>query len=197
MNITRKDKTTVVEIISRSMNYLPGIKWIIGDNPNKQQKRLTYLAEYIFETAFAQKGIYLSTDRKGVAIMHHKKSNRLSIKGFWNKIKLIYLCIGINRIYEMYYREQYLKRQRPTHEQFLYFWIYSVLPEARGSGAAIELKNTIFSEAARQKLPIYLETSNPQNKKVYERYGFHVYHEWYIPHRNFTLWFMSRKDFGQ
>ena len=195
MNVTRKDKTTIIDIISRSMYFLQGIKWIIGDNPNAQNKKMTRLAEYIFETGYSKNGIYLSSDRKGVAIMYPIKSKHVNFRSFWNKVKLIFLCIGVNRIKEMYLRELYLKQHRPSEEDFLYFWVYSVLPESRGSGTALELKNIIFSEAHKLNLPIYLETSRLLNKRVYERYGFQVYHEWHIPKRNLTIWFMSRKNF--
>jgi len=194
MNITKSDKQTVTEIIVQSMGNLPGIKWIVGDNPRKLSKRLQAFADFVFETAFPRNGIILSSDKKGVAIFFKQNIKKFTLKDYWNRLKFALCCTGITRALEIYKRERYIVNQRPCTKQYFYFWVFSVLPSARGLGtAASELKNIILAESARQKLPIFLETSNPQNKRVYERYGFRVYHEWYVPHRNFTLWFMKRE----
>jgi hypothetical protein len=193
MNITRADKQTVIEIISQSMGELPGIKWIIGDNPRKLSSRIHAMADYLFETAFTHQGIILSSNKKGVAILFRKDIQKSALKDYWNMLKFLLRCTGIRRALEIYKRERYIESQRPCNGKYLHFWVFSVLPSSREfGGAASELKNIIIAKSERQQLPIYLETSNPKNKRVYERYGFKVYHEWYVPHRDFTLWFMKR-----
>ena len=190
-NITAADKQTVIDIITQSMGKLPGIKWVIGDNPRKMARRLNALADFVFETAFSKNGIYLSSDRKGTAVFF-KSETKKTLRDIWNQLKFAVRCTGIFRAYEIYRREAYILSKRPAPGTYLYFWIFGVLPDARGNGSALELKDIILSESARLQLPIYLETSNPQNRRVYERYGFKVYHEWFVPSRNFTFWFMMR-----
>ena len=84
----------------------------------------------------------------------------------------------------------------PVDCDYLYFWLFVVLPSARGSQAALELKNVIFKESDRLKLPIYLETTLQKNKRVYERFGFKVYHIWEIEKRDVTMYFMKREVVG-
>lgn len=194
MNITRTDKPTVTDIIVQSMGELPGVKWLIGDDQRKSSRRLHALADYVFESAFLQKGIILSENKKGVAILCHKNMKPPGPSDLWPRLKFAFRCIGIKRILEIYRRERYICSQRPCNGKYLYFWIFSVLPSSRVFGsAASELKNIILAESDRQQLPIYLETSDPKNKRVYERYGFKVYHEWFVTKRGFTLWFMKRE----
>ncbi|TAL59572.1 MAG: GNAT family N-acetyltransferase [Bacteroidetes bacterium] len=191
MNITKEDKQTVTDIITQSMGNLPGIKWIVGNNPRTTHKRLRVLADFVFETAFSRNGIFLSSDRKGVAVFF-KPEIKKTFRDYWNQFRFAVRCTGIFHAYEIYRHESYIVKQRPNPGTYLYFWIFGVLPDARGFGAATQLKDIILSESQKQQLPIYLETTNPQNRRVYERYGFKVYHEWFVPGRNFTFWFMKR-----
>lgn len=190
-NITAADKQTVIEIIAGSMGRLPGIKWIVGDNPRTMEKRLRALADFVFETAFPGDGIYLSSDRKGVAVFFRHEEKK-SLRDIWNLLKFAVRCTGVSRAYRIYKCESYILSKRPPPGTYLYFWIFGVLPSARGNGSALELKDIILSESARQQLPIFLETSHLRNKRVYERYGFEVYHEWQVPGRDFRYWFMRR-----
>ena len=192
MKAIKENKQTVIDIIVQSMGNLPGVKWIIGDNPKNVSKRLRALADFVFETAFSRNGIILSEDKKGVAVFYKYNIRKSTLIDYWNQLKFAFKCTGVFRALEIQRREKYIKSQRPSSGEYLYFWIFSVLPSARGKGAGIELKDFILAESAKRHLPIYLETSNPQNKRVYERYGFSVYHEWFVPERNFTLWFMKR-----
>ena len=195
MNITRADKKTVVEIIALSMYALPGIKWVIGNKPHTHARRMNALADFVFETAFERKGIYLSSDKTGVAVFFRKDSKKYYFKDIWYQFKFALFCTGLKRALEVHRTEAYVSKQRPGGGHYLYFWVFSVHPSARRFGAAAsELKDKILAESKLQQLPIYLETSNLQNKRVYERYGFKVYHEWFIPGRNFTLWFMKRES---
>lgn len=194
MNITRSDKNYVVEIIEKSMCHLPGVKWVIGDHPVKGSRRMHNLAEYIFEVAYRRSGIILSKDRNGVAILCRSNATLNWWQELLLKIKFVTLCCGLGRVAEMKERDDYIRSQRPVNREFLYFWVFSVLPGARKFGAAAsELKDEILRISDELNMPVYLETSLPQNKRVYERYGFTVYHEWNVKKRGFTLWFMKRE----
>ena len=75
-------------------------------------------------------------------------------------------------------------------EEHLYFWFLGV--EKGGNKAVFEIKDQIFQWSEEKKLPILLETSVIRNRKVYERYGFEVYHTWDDSGNGNTLWFMRR-----
>lgn len=188
----KSEKQLVTDIIARSMINLPGIKWIIGDDLLLAGKRVRHLASYIYSVASTRNGILLSSNGMGVAICFKFSENRTSFLSFYRKIIFAVCCVGISRLREIQLRESYIKFMRPSHGQFLYLWILGVLPEARGTRTAWELKERIMNEQNRMQLPIYLETTNEQNKKVYEHFGFKVYHEWHVPHRNLVMWFMYK-----
>lgn len=85
-----------------------------------------------------------------------------------------------------------IKKSRPKDNDYLYYWFFGVKNKGRGQGGAQELKAAIFEESAQKKLSILVETSVNKNKRVYERFGFQVYHFWQNKAENLTLWFMKR-----
>ncbi len=186
------DKKLVTDIISESFNYNPSVISAIKPGEKQKKQRLNGLAEYAFKTALRRNGVFISSDRKGVAICYRYNEKKESIIDYWNQLVLVIKSIGISRIFKLLKRESYIKKMRPESGNYLYFWFFGVAETGRGQGAATELKDAIFREAENKNLPIYLETSVEKNKIVYERYGFEVYH--IQKNNNMTLWFMRRKQ---
>jgi len=92
-------------------------------------------------------------------------------------------------VFETLKREAYIKKHR-FKGNHLYFWFFGV--KKGGDRAGFELKNYMFDYSKKEQLPILLETSVQRNKEIYERYGFHVYHQWMDSGGGNTLWFMKR-----
>ena len=187
---TASDEQLITDIISASFADNPSVNEVVK-NDGKKDQRITALARYAFRTALRRNGIYISSDEKGVAICYDIREKKESLADFFDQLKLVQKAIGWSRVIKVLKREAYLKNIRPKKDNYLYFWFFGVIKEGRGHLAAWELKEEIFKEANRRQLPIYLETSIEQNKRVYERYGFQVYHSWNTGDKT-TLWFMKR-----
>lgn len=191
---TKADEELIIDIIAESFPSNPSVLSVIK-NDKKEPQRMRWLARYVFRTALKKDGIFLSADRTGVAVCYRFNSHKESLMDYWNQLVLAFTAIGIERIFKVLKRDIYVKNKRPKSGDFLYFWFFGVSNKGKGRGAAHELKEVVFSEAKRQNLPIYLETSIAQNKRVYERYGFEVYHTWDYKSEGITLWFMRNQKF--
>lgn len=172
---TKQDKSLVIEIIAESFYTNPSVNMVIKQD-SKKTKRIRALANYSFKTALRRNGVFISDDNKGVAICYKYNIKKEGIADYWNQMVLAFAAIGVRRVGKVLSRESHFKQQRPSDGNFLYFWFLGVVNSGKGRGAAIELKNGLLSKSAKEKLPIYLETSVTQNKRVYERYGFETYH---------------------
>ena len=150
------------------------------------------LASYVFKTALRKGGAYISNDNAGVAICYKMNARKDTFTDYWNQLVLAIKAIGIERVMKVMKRDRYVKKQRPSSGEYLYFWFFGVSQAGRGSKAAYDLKDAVFAEATKSNLPIYLETSIAKNKRVYERYGFEVYHTWDYKSEGITLWFMRK-----
>lgn len=193
--LSKEDKHLAIQILSDSFQQNPSVNWVIK-NDLKRKERIHSLAEYAVKSAALKNGVFLSSDKSGVAVCYENMQKKNNIMEYVYQTKLVINSIGIRRVLKVLKRELYIAKIRPLNENFLYFWFFGVLPNHRGNGAAKELKESIFALAREKGLPIYLETSVFKNKKVYERYGFEVYHLWDEPGQDIKLWFM-RKSFSE
>ena len=66
---TKADKKLVVEIITQTFENNPGVNWLLRKEGNKQ-KKIKRLAEFTFKKAHLRNGVYISSNRKGVAICY-------------------------------------------------------------------------------------------------------------------------------
>lgn len=183
------DESTVVDIITESFKNNPSVISSVK-NDDKLDMRIEELARYAFRTAISRNGVLLSSNNKGVAICYHFNIKKTSFTDYWNQIRLVCKAIGISKVFTLLKREKYINKIRPKEGNYLYFWFFGVKESYRRSAAAKELKTAIFKESDDNQLPIYLETSVEQNKIVYQRFGFEIYHSWH--RKDHTLWFMKR-----
>ncbi len=193
MELAKKtDKQLVVKIISETFWDNPGVNTVIKNDSSKKS-RIECLAEYAFEYAQKREGVYLSADKKGVAICFNRmECKKYFLSEIWLQAKLIFNAICISRLTRVMKREKHIKKIRPMDSNYLYFWFFGVLEEARSAGTAKQIKDFIFSISEQKKLPIYAETTVEKNKRVYEFYGFKTYHTWKDIDNNITVWFMKR-----
>ncbi len=188
-NLTNRENA--VRIITESFQDNPSVVNVLKPGGD-QTKKLDVLAKYAYDTSVSRNGVYFSSDGEGVAFCYRYNFKNEGINDYLNQVKLVLGAIGINRLLEVMKRDNYIKSIRPKDGDFLYFWFFGVSNQGRGGHAAWEIKETIFRISEEKKLPIYLETSVPQNKRIYKRYGFETYHEWSQAKGKKPLWFMRR-----
>ena len=169
----------------------PSVNWVVK-NDKKRERRIKELSRFSFKTALKRDGVYISDDERCIALCYRYNFKKETISDYLNQARLASRAIGLSKIPEVLKRESYIKKLRPKDGNFFYFWFLGALPEGRGQGGAKEISDRIFKEADEDSLPIYLETSVLKNKRVYERFGFEIYHEWEVKSQGITLWFMRR-----
>lgn len=189
---TKADKQRIVEIIAQTYAANPSYLAVIRKNGREKQSMMQ-LAEFVFNTSLRKGSIYFSSDKNGIAIWYRKNAHKETLADYWDQFLLATKVIGLGNVLKTLKREAYIDAQRPQDGNYLYFWFFGVTKDGHGTGAAVELKNGIFEDAQKHNLPIYLETSIEQNRRVYQRYGFEVYHTWYNPDEDLTRYFMKRE----
>ena len=76
-------------------------------------------------------------------------------------------------------------------EPHVYVWMLGVDPAAQRRGAGRSLLERTIADAEERELPVYLETSNPDNLPYYGAFGFERTGEAPLP-RGATVWFLRR-----
>ncbi|MEJ2739447.1 MAG: GNAT family N-acetyltransferase [Dehalococcoidia bacterium] len=73
-----------------------------------------------------------------------------------------------------------------------YLEAIGVAPEHQGKGYTSRLIRGTLGRVDEEKLPCYLDTMDPKNVRIYERFGFKVVDESQIPDTPLTTWAMLR-----
>ncbi|MFY0687953.1 MAG: GNAT family N-acetyltransferase [Cyclobacteriaceae bacterium] len=186
------DRNNIINIIADSFARNPSVNWVIKQDERKS-KRLLVFSAYAFETGMGRKGMYISDAGNGVAICFKKNSKYNILKDLYWQARMAIQVVGLLRVKAILDRESYLEKIRPSDGNYYYFWFFGVLTDERNQGDALDLKNELLAKADREKKSIFLETSVPKNMRVYQRYGFEIYHSWEVESEGITLWCMKRE----
>lgn len=184
----RSDMDLVVNIIAETFDTNPAVDWLIKKGRSRK-KHLRSLAKYAFIKSWKRSGAFISTNEKGVALCYRFNNHKFSLTELWYQLRFAFTSIDMIRLPGVLKREAYRTHVRPASGAYYYFWFLSVLPEGRGAG--FELKNAIFQQAAKEGLPVYLETSLQRNQKIYEHLGFKTYHFWEDEKQGIRFWFLK------
>ncbi len=90
--------------------------------------------------------------------------------------------------------ETYMKsvHHRCITEPHWYLWVLGVDPVRQGQGIGGTLLRAGLARADASDLPCYLETMNPENVPLYQKFGFVLESEGIIPDSSVRMWSMIR-----
>lgn len=188
---TKNDKILVERIITESFKDNPNINFMIRPSSHKE-RMIRRLADYAFDFAFKRKGIFITSDSKGLIICCEQPI-KMDVRDYFNLFKLIIGALNLRKILKIFHRDAYIKSVRPSNEKAIYIWCLALSGQVRGNAAADEIKNFIFEKATKAQLPIYVETALWKNKIAYERFGFETYHYWESASFRLKTWFLKKK----
>lgn len=180
------DKNDVVKILSNSFADNRSVNWVI-----KKKKNIDKLMSYCFDVCTDSDGTFISEDRKGALLFDLPNSQKHNkFMELINEAFFAITVVGLHRVLKVLKREAYVKKMHPKGE-FIYLWFVGVLQDRQQTGVGSKLVKSLIEIAKKEGLPIYLETSNPDNLPFYKKHGFEMFHEWNSPITGFTIWFFK------
>lgn len=191
--ILMSEKT--INIIAEAFKVIPAGNQIVKQD-SKREFRYQKLAEYVHKNAVKKNGLYLSSNKEGVAVCYiiDPKNNKKTFTDLLSDIKFMFNVTGIKNALAITNRQKYIQEQRPKNDKYMYWEFSAVNPNYVGMDAATfsmaELRDELYSKAHDLQMPIFSETSIRKNMIVYRRYGFEIYHEWTMPDGS-TMWFLK------
>ncbi|MFN0276458.1 MAG: hypothetical protein ACKVPJ_11970 [Chitinophagales bacterium] len=189
---TQQDKQTVTAIFCETFKTNPTIQFMIKHD-KRASKRIAAIAEYAFDFAFKRNGVFISDNGKGVAICYQYNYKNVLMGDFLLMLKMVIKAIHFRKVLKVLLHDSFIKKQRPEHGNYLYFWFFGVLPEEQPKTSARDLTHQIFKLSDSLQLPIYAETTIEKNKRVYQHFGFRVYKTWVNQANGIKVWFMLRE----
>jgi hypothetical protein len=189
---TPDHKKKILDAFSAAFNETPGILWITGTGQGKDRK-VRLLIEFAYELTNHLGEIWMSDDENAIAFIFYWHKRKPTLYSLWLNVKLAFQVVGLRRLMEILKREQYIQKQRPAHEPYIYLWFIASQADKSGVASMADLKNGLFRKAFEENLPIYAETTVERALNTYIRYGFKVFHQWNTPSRNVSMSFLRRE----
>lgn len=172
---TKQDESVVVNILCQSFKSDPLISWMLGKSRNPD--KLKILMTYLFRQALKIGEIFLTQDKTATAIWKSDLKEKLSWEFIYRNISFLFQ-IGVKSVIRMLSSESFTYKQFPKYTQYRHLVLLAVLPENRGKGLASDLMNPLLNEMKSTEKPVYLETANCTNVKIYTKKGFSIYNIW-------------------
>ena len=182
-----EDKQVIVDILAKSFDENKSVNYVVKQD-KKRTRRVRRLMNYSFELCRHSGEIYLSDDKKGVALLLLPHKKKISLWNIWNDLHLALGAIGVTRVAKVLKREAKISKYHP--KEFIYVWYIGVEPGEQGKGIGSDLMKGIIDIGNQRQLPLYLETSTEKNLLFYERFNFKIYQELDFGH----ILYLFRKD---
>ena len=171
---TQADRAYIVDLLSRSFDANRSVNYVLKQD-GRRTERMRVLMEYVFEMCFHYGEIWLTPEKNAVVLTlmpGRKKKFFHTLRLDW---RLATRCIGLSRVMKVLKREGKIKKFHP--KEMIYLWFIGVEPAQQGKGTGSRLLQFICDKGQAMQLPVYLETSTPENLPFYTRAGFEVYQE--------------------
>jgi GNAT superfamily N-acetyltransferase len=181
----KSDKATVTDILSSAFSENRSVNYVIPQDEKKMQ-RIRKLMAYSFDVCFAFGEVYLSDCRRACALVLYPGRKRITLQSISWDIRLAITVFGLSRTAKVLSREQSIKKHHPPGNIF-YCWYIGVQQGFQRNGTGRQLLHELLQKSEELKLPVYLETSTPENVPWYQRAGFEVYAEEKFGYRLFFL----------
>lgn len=184
----KHDEALVVAILTAAFEGNQSVNFVVRQD-KKRVRRIRFLMQYSFRLCSLFGDVWLSEDRKGVALVLYPESKKITLRSVWMDIQLIFRSIGLVGIQKTLKREARIKKLQ-AKDKMAYLWFIGVTPLYQHSGIGSKLLQEVIRETEKKNLSLCLETSTISNLPWYERFGFEVYNRLEL---GYTLFFLKRE----
>jgi GNAT superfamily N-acetyltransferase len=186
---TEADHDACVETIVAAFRDDPAWAWMFPDPRNRAEQHATIFGMYV-ESALPHGGVWMTDDRaSAVAVFTHPEGRELSEEAEARLEPWIRETLGDHApaVLEVFDRFEAAVPPGP----FYYLSFLGTRPDSRGRGIGMGLLAELVAKADGEGQPTYLESTNPDNNRRYERLGFEARSSFTTPddlHTVTTMW---------
>jgi len=184
----QKEKELVINIIAEAFEENQSVNYVVKQDA-KRKKRIRSLIDYSYEICKKYGEVIVNEERTAVALLNFPLGKKNPLFTISQDIRLVVKSIGVKRLSLVLKRESIIKKNHPG-QAFCHLWYIGVSKNSQGQGIGTKLLETIIRKYDALGMPIYLETSMPENVPWYEKNGMEVYKE--IKDFEFTTYLIKR-----
>jgi len=190
MIATEADHDAVVRTIVDAFRTDPLWSWMFPDPRLRAEQHATIFGLYV-ESALPKQGVWMADDRaSAVAVFTHPAEAELSEDAEARLEPFLRKTLGDHAPAALGTLERF-EAAVPQERPFYYLSFLGTRTDSRGQGIGMGLLAELVAEADREGQPAYLESTNPDNNRRYERLGFKAQSRFTTPddlHTVTTMW---------
>jgi ribosomal protein S18 acetylase RimI-like enzyme len=193
-HLTEQQLPQAIPMLGRAFHNDPLSVYIYPDE-TERKRRLPLMFEIALHYSLRYGEITTTPDTTGAACWLPPESATVRIGRLLRVGALnISLKMGVSAMRRMSNAEDYMKEihQRCLAGPHWYLWVLGVEPAHQGQGIGGRLLRAGLARADASHLPCYLETMNPNNVPLYQKFGFTITSEGNIPGSSVRMWGMVR-----
>ena len=185
-----EDRSRAIELMIKCFRNTKGMTWMLKPGGNWDNK-IRILMEYIVDESIKRDGAYISENGCGIIFMFPSDLSKDGELPLMNKLKLCFGATGIQNASKSLKIQKKVRELRP--KDGLLVWILASDPDEHGHSSGYEIKKFMQDRSAESGLPVYAETTEARNKKLYIYLGFSEYATMENPYAGVTIYFMKRE----
>ena len=180
-------------IIARAFENEPTVCAILRVAPNVRTKRLASVFSIMMHTV-APRGWILQASKDGklcgAAVMHPPGTYPIPVVSQLRITIRAVMRHGFHGLGRWMRLLNAYEKQHPKEPPHYYLELLGVLPEQQGQGIGSAMLRELTRRADAEQVGCYLETADPKNLPLYERFGFCIRAEQEVI--GVRVWFMWR-----
>ncbi len=191
---TRADLDDLAELLTDAFMDDPVLQWTLREGAAYPGALRRYFDFALAEQCVASDQMWLSGDARATAIWLSPADLHVLETPPREMLRLIpkFLPIlGVARLFRAKSLAMAMDAEHP-HEPHWYLYFLGVGADARGRGLGSAMMDATLPMVDAERLPAYLDNSNPRNIPLYERYGFRVISEYRAREDAPPIWGMWR-----
>jgi GNAT superfamily N-acetyltransferase len=187
---TESDYRAVVETIAAAFHDDPLWSWVFPDPELRRQQQATMFGFYV-ESSLSGGTVLITDARAAAAIVDTPPAERELTEQIEARLEpFLREALGSHAGAVLETLERF-EAAVPEGPPFYYVSFLGTRPDSRGRGLGMSLLSEVCGEADRERKPVYLESTNPDNNARYERHGFERRTDFWTPDRErvvTTMW---------
>lgn len=172
--ITRRQIKPAAKVMARAFHEDPLMIFYIPD-PVEREKKLPHLYEFLLKFTFKNGEAYAtSKNLEGIAVVFLAPNFKMNIwQGVWYGGISLYFKLGPEVMKKMMNQPDIeIIHNRLAPKNHWYLEILAVDPKLQGRGFGRKLLKPVLQRSKQTALPCYLETQQPNNVSLYQKFGF-------------------------
>jgi len=190
---TAPDLPVLARSIALAFHENPVLQWIFPDDERRVDQIERLVALELRKVALRRGHCYTTRDGDGGAIWFPPGAS----VGALDQARMLPGLVRLfgHRLPRALWSFRALDAVHPHAPHFYLEWL-GVTPGARSTGAGAALMAPVLSLCDRERMPAYLEATNPNARPLYLRHGFEVTDETRLPGGGPPFWPMWREPAG-